>query len=334
MERARLGRYLRGHLDGFDAAFEMSPFAGGQSNPTYLINTPVGPYVLRAKPPGAHHPSAHAIDREFRVQAALRNSAVPVARMLHFCDDLTVAGRPFYVMEHLSGETFWDPALPMHAPEQRAKIYGEMSRVLAAIHSVDIAGSGLSDFGRGDGYYARQLHRWSRQYQDAGRGLDGMAALIDWLEERLPPEDGQVALVHGDYRIDNLLFDPETLRIRAVLDWELSTLGHPMADLAYQIMQRAMGRDWHLPGLAGLDLTESGIPNEETYVCAYCQRRNLTDLGDWHYAKVFAFFRFSAICNGVGARAAAGQAASADAARVAAMAQPLARMGLELACAG
>jgi aminoglycoside phosphotransferase (APT) family kinase protein len=325
-----LAAYLAAHLPGFRGPATLRPFARGQSNPTYLLRTPDARLVLRRKPQGTLLKSAHAVDREYRVQAALAGTGVPVARMRHLCRDPAVLGGDFYVMDYVDGTVFWDPALPGLTPTQRARVYDEMARVLAAIHDIDLAATGLSDFGRAGGYHARQLTRWTAQYRSGGPPIPEMDRLIGWLHDHLPADDGQVALTHGDYRIDNLLFDPDRLRIRAVFDWELSTLGHPLADLAYQVMQRAMGRDWHIPGLAGLDTAALGIPSEAQYVAAYCRHRGLGEPADWGYARAFAFFRFAAICHGVGQRARDGTAASADAPRVGAMAAPLARLGWAL----
>jgi aminoglycoside phosphotransferase (APT) family kinase protein len=332
LDLAALHAHLAAHLQGYAGPLTARAFDEGQSNPTFLLETPGRSYVLRKKPPGALLKSAHAVDREYRVQKALADTEVPVARMLHLCEDEAVLGTVFYVMEHVPGRVFWDPALPELSPPERGRVYDEMNRVLAAIHDVDVGAVGLGDFGRPGDYFARQLKRWREQYRATETDpIPDMDALILWLEEHLPPDDGACSLVHGDYRIDNMLFDPETLRVRAVLDWELSTLGHPLADLAYQVMQRAMGRDWKLRGLAGLDLDTLGIPSEDAYVAAYRRRRRLGDLPNWGYAKAFAFFRFAAICQGVGKRALDGNAAGADAARIGAMARPLAALGLAAA---
>ena len=323
--------YLTRHVVGFAGPVEIEVFSEGQSNPTFLLATPGAKYVLRKKPPGELLKSAHAVDREYRVQLALQDTEVPVARVLHLCTDETVIGTMFYVMEFAEGRIFWDPALPDLSQAERGMVYDEMNRVLAAIHNVDVTVAGLSDFGRPTRYFERQLKRWSGQYRaTATDAWTDMDRLIGWLQDNLPEDDGQYSLVHGDYRIDNLMFEPDSLRIKAVFDWELSTLGHPLADLAYQVMQRSMGRDWHLPGLSGLDTDTLGIPSEDAYVASYCRRRGLTELDNWTFAKVFAFFRFAAICHGVGARAKAGNAASPDANRVGAMARPLARLGSDL----
>ena len=324
----KLTSYLEEKVEGFNGPIEVQAFDQGQSNPTYRLDTPDTAYVLRKQPPGRLLKGAHAVDREFRVQRALWDTEVPVARVLHLCEDEGIVGTKFYLMDFADGRIFWDPALPELTTTERGQVYDEMNRVLAAIHDVDLARNGLSDFGRPSDYFARQLRRWSGQYDASGGGLPELEQLIGWLEENLPEDDGQVSLVHGDYRIDNLMFEKNSLRVKAVFDWELSTLGHPLADLAYQIMQRSMGRDWHLRGLAGLDIESLGIPSEQDYIAAYCRRRGLKRLENWPFSKAFAFFRFAAICHGVGARAKAGNAASPDAERVGAMAKPLTELGL------
>ena len=328
---AALELYLSENLEGFAGPIEVKAFSEGQSNPTFLLTTLAKKYVLRKKPPGVLLKSAHAVDREYRVQRALWGSDVPVAKVLHLCEDESVIGTIFYVMDFSEGRIFWDPALLEMTQGERAEIYDEMNRVLAAIHNVDLEKTELTTFGRSSNYFARQLKRWSSQFKDSEtEPMPEMDDLIDWLTENLPDDDGQVALVHGDYRIDNLMFAKDSLKIVAVFDWELSTLGHPLADLAYQIMQRSMGRDWHLQGLAGLDWQSLGIPSEKAYVETYCKRRNLDELNNWAYAKIFAFFRFAAICQGVKKRALDGNAASPDALRVGEMAKPLAKIGAGL----
>ena len=328
----RLAEYLEAEVDGFKGPIAAKAFDEGQSNPTYKLSTPSGEYVLRKQPSGELLRGAHAVDREFRVQKSLWGTDVPVARVLHLCEDPEVIGTKFYLMDFAEGRIFWDPALPELEPDERQQVYDEMNRVLAAIHNVDLVETGLETFGKPGDYFGRQLRLWTNQYNAAdGEDIAAMAPLIEWLEKNLPEDDGQTTLVHGDYRIDNLMFEPDSFRIKAVFDWELSTLGHPLADLAYQVMQRSMGRDWHLQGLKGLDIKALGISSEEEYVAAYCKRRGLEVLEHWTFAKAFAFFRFAAICHGVGARAKAGNNASPDAPRVGAMAKPLAEMGLALA---
>lgn len=327
----RLDSYLTGCIPGYRGPSKAEAFEGGQSNPTYLLETPGARYVLRRKPSGTLLKSAHAVDREFRVQKALAGTGVPVAEVLHLCEDKSVLGTEFYIMRFLEGCIFRDPALPDLRPSERGAVYEEMARVLATIHGVDVAEAGLSDFGRPDGYFERQLHRWTGQYRATEtEPIPEMDALIDWLHAHLPQDDGYGVLTHGDYRIDNLMFDRERLVIIAVFDWELSTLGHPLADLAYQIMQRSIGRDWHIQGLSGLDPADLGIPDEDAYVARYCAHRGIDAVENWAFAKAFSFFRFAAICQGVGKRALDGNNANPSAPKVGAMARPLAELGFQL----
>lgn len=327
----KLGAYLETHIPGYAGPLTASAFSEGQSNPTFLLTTPSAKYVLRKKPPGALLKSAHAVDREYRVQRALWKTDVPVARVIHLCADESIVGTIFYVMEFAEGRIFWDPALPDFSPADRTEIYDEMNRVLGAIHNVDLNAAGLSDYGRPLGYFERQIKLWSAQYRDSETEVIAeMNALMEWLGDNLPVDDGQVSLIHGDYRIDNLMFEKDSFRVKAVFDWELSTLGHPLADLAYQSMQRSMGRDWHLRGLAGLDIKSLGIPSEDSYIADYCRRRGIDRLENWQFAKIFAFFRFAAICQGVKKRSIDGNAASPDAMKVGEMAKPLAELGFAL----
>lgn len=331
LNMSALTAYLTEHISGFAGPVDAQAVSAGQSNPTFILTTAGAKFVLRKKPPGDLLKSAHAVDREYRVQKALWETDVPVAKVLHLCEDEDVIGTMFYIMEFAEGRIFWDPALPDLNPHDRSHVYDEMNRVLAAIHSVDPAGIGLGDFGRPGDYFGRQLSLWSAQYRACEtEAVPEMNALIDWLQDNLPEDDGQTSLVHGDYRIDNLMFAKDSFRIEAVFDWELSTLGHPLADLAYQIMQRSMGRDWHLRGLDGLDIQALGIPSETAYVDAYCRRRGIDQPQNWQFAKIFAFFRFAAICQGVKKRALDGNAASPDALKVGAMAKPLTKLGAAL----
>lgn len=327
-----LAQYLSQHVDNFHGPLTAKKFSDGQSNPTFLLTTPQQQYVLRRKPPGELLKSAHAVDREYKVIAALGNTDVPVPQVYHLCDDDAVIGSMFYVMEYKAGRVFWDPALPDLSVAERGQVYGEMNRVLAAIHSVDLVASGLEDYGRPGNYFERQVTRWSSQYQASATGIiPAMDELIAWLPANMPEDDGAVSLIHGDYRIDNLMFAPDSLEVIAVFDWELSTLGHPIADLAYQVMQRYMGRDWQIKGLAGLDTDALGIPSEEDYVAQYCQRMGLTGIDNWSFYLAFSFFRFAAICQGVKHRAQQGNASSKDAEGVGAMAEPLAVLGWKVA---
>jgi aminoglycoside phosphotransferase (APT) family kinase protein len=325
----RLGRHLEQHIEGFRGLRATSKFPGGQSNPTYLLEADSGRYVLRRKPPGVLLPSAHAVDREFRVISALAGSGVPVPQALHLCADDAIIGSMFYVMEFKEGRTLWDPALPGFGVAERSRIYDEMNRVLVALHSVDPAAVGLADFGQPGSYYARQVSRWTKQYRAAETAhVEPMEQLMAWLAERLPADDGRVSLVHGDYRLDNLMFHPTDERVVAVLDWELSTLGHPFADLAYQCMQ------WRLPhgsdslrGLGGIDRTALGIPDEEAYVARYCERMGIDAIPAWNFYLAVSFFRLAAICQGVYKRGLDGNASNPAAVRYGEAAQRIAEAG-------
>jgi aminoglycoside phosphotransferase (APT) family kinase protein len=296
----RLASYLEAHISGFEGPLTATKFDGGQSNPTYLIEAASGRYVLRRKPPGHLLKSAHAVDREYRVMAALATSEVPVARAYHLCEDDGVIGSIFFVMEYIDGRVLWDPALPDESPANRAAIYSEMNRVLAALHTVDLERTQLTDYGRPGNYYSRQTERWITQYRASEtEKIAAIERLISWLPANLPKDDGRVALVHGDFRLDNMMFERGGSRVLAVVDWELSTLGHPFADLAYQCMQLRMGNDWSMTGLGGLNRDALGIPSESAYVTAYCERMGISSIPDWDYYMVFSFFRFAAILQGV-----------------------------------
>ena len=318
----------------FPAAGELrgaQKFADGQSNPSYRLQTSAGDMVLRRQPSGELLKSAHAVDREFRVIRALADTAVPVPRALHLCEDRGVIGSLFFLMSFEPGRVFWDPPLPQLSRQERGAVYDEMNRVLAALHDVDIEAAGLADFGRPGNYFERQVSRWSRQYQASEiEPIAEMHRLIDWLPRNLPPDDGKVSLIHGDFRIDNLIFEADSCRARALLDWELSTLGHPYADLAYQCMQWRMQRDWVLPGLGDIDRAAVGIPNESEYVARYCERHGLGEIDNWNFYLVFGFFRFAAILQGVLKRAVEGNASSDKAFAYGALAPSLAKMAVEL----
>lgn len=325
-----LAAYLSEHGLGDAEGLRVRPLTGGQSNPTYLLEDASGARVLRKQPPGALLPSAHAIDREYRVMAALAGSGVPVPRMLHYCADPGVLGTPFYLMSYVRGRVFMDPALPGLEPAERGAIYANMGGVLAALHAVDPAAVGLADYGRAGGFFARQVARWTRQYRDSETAvIPAMDALIDWLPRHLPAGD-QTRLVHGDYRVDNLVFDPDTPRAIALLDWELSTLGHPLADLAYHCMC------WRIPpslwrGIAGLDLVALGIPSEAEFVQSYCRARGIAPPPNWDFYLAYSFFRIAAILQGVYARALAGNAAAEDGKEMGARVAPLAGFGWDAA---
>lgn len=311
-----VGRYLESALPGFAGPMTSEKFDIGQSNPTYRLDTPAKSYVLRRKPPGVLLASAHAVDREYRVQKALADTTVPVAAMHLLCEDESVAGSMFYVMDHVDGRHFADPRLSGLDNAERTAIFDEMNRVLAAIHDVDIEAVGLADFGAPGHYVARQVDRWTRQYRASEtETIADMDALIAWLQANIPPDDGQRTLVHGDYRIDNMIFAHDEPRVLAVLDWELSTLGHPFADLAYQIMQ------WRMPvgpdgrGLAGVDRAALAIPSEEAYVERYCERRGVGGIPNFGFYLAFCYFRMAAILQGVRKRGLEGNASNPERAR-------------------
>ncbi len=331
LDEAALAVYLGEHIPGFTGPIKASKFSGGQSNPTFKLETPSATYVLRRQPPGKLLKSAHAVDREFRVYEALANSSVPVPKVYHLCEDRSVIGSMFYVMECCEGRIFWDAALPeMQNNTQRSQAYEQMGEVLAAIHSVDLNAVGLGDYGKPGNYFERQLSRWTAQYRASEtQNIDAMNQLIDWLEANIPEDDGRVALVHGDFRLDNMIFHPNESQIIAVLDWELSTLGHPFADLAYQCMQLRMpANSGNMSGLAGIDRTALGIPSEKAYVAKYCERMGIEGIEHWAFYLAFSFFRLAAIAQGVAKRALDGNASNKEAMKVGAFVAPLAMAAL------
>lgn len=312
-----LDAYLSNVIPEFSGLTAVTKFGTGQSNPTYQLTADSGTYVLRSKPPGRLLPSAHAVDREFRVMQALAGTDVPVPAVLHLAEaEMSPSRRAFFVMRYLPGRIFWDPALPDSDPGERAAIYDAMNAALAALHDIDPAAVGLADFGKPGNYFARQLDRWSKQYlASTDTPSEAMTDIMAWLDAHMPPDDGQVALVHGDYRLDNIMFAPDAPQIAGVLDWELSTLGHPMADLAYQCMQWRLPNAGDMRGLAGIDRAAYGLPDEAQYVADYATRRGLSQIDNWPFYLVFAFFRLAAILAGVAARAAAGNASNPAMAR-------------------
>jgi len=329
-ETSALDAWLSAHVEGYRAPSTAKKFTSGQSNPTYLLDTANGRYVLRCKPPGKLLKSAHMIEREFRVLKALEGTGFPVPRVLALCEDGGVIGAAFYLMAFVDGRIFWNPALPELPHEGRRPIYDAMNEGLARLHSIDVAAAGLVDYGKTGSYFARQLQRWTEQYRASEtETIDDMDRLIVWLRHRVPPDDGRVALVHGDWRIDNMIFDPRAPRLIAVLDWELSTLGHPFADLAYQCMH------WRLPnagsnGLGGVDRAAQGIPTEAEYVAAYCRRAGLDSTPDWTFLIAFSFFRAAAIAQGVYKRSLDGNASNPERARQFATAAPqMSRLAME-----
>jgi aminoglycoside phosphotransferase (APT) family kinase protein len=329
LDEAKLAGYLEANITEFQGPLTASKFAGGQSNPTFKIEAASGSYVLRRQPPGKLLKSAHAVDREYRVLAALADTDVPVAKVYHLCEDPEVIGSMFYIMEFCDGNVHWSSALEeIPSNEGRAKMYDEMNRVLVAIHSVDLEKVGLADYGRPGNYFQRQVDRWSAQYKASElTPIPEMDKVMAWLADNIPDDDGKVSLVHGDYRLDNLMFDKSSQEVIAVLDWELSTLGHPYADLAYQCMGLRLpsGKtDGPSSGLAGLDPAALGIPSETEYVDKYCERMGIDNIANWSFYMAFSFFRLAAICQGVAKRAADGNASNKSASGVARMVQPLA----------
>lgn len=331
LDVSKLKAYLEHHVHGFGQLDTINKFPDGQSNPTYLLQTNTGRFVIRMQPAGTLLKSAHAVDREFRVMQSLHTSDVPVPDVLHLCSDLDVIGRLFFVMRFVSGRVFWHPLVPELNNDERSKIYTELNRVLATLHDVDIETAGLSDFGRPGNYYERQIGRWTAQYRATQtRNIAAMNELIDWLPKNIPPDDGQVSLIHGDYRIDNMLFSSEGTAATALLDWELSTLGHPYADLAYQCMQWRLNTDAVVPGLGDNDRQALGIPSEQAYVEQYCQRRGIDNIAHWTFYLAFGFFRFAAIVQGVQKRAMDGNASNEKAMAYGELAPVLSQLGVEV----
>jgi len=337
---AALSAYLQQRLPGFAGPLTVEMFKGGQSNPTYKLITPGRAYVMRAKPgPVAKLlPSAHAVEREFRVMQGLAGTGVPVANMLCLCENESVIGRAFYVMDFVPGRVLWDQSLPGMTPAERAGIYDEMNRVISALHRVRFAEHGLANYGKPGNYFERQIGRWSKQYAASiTQPIEEMDKLMAWLPAHIPPaalDPTMVSIVHGDFRLDNLMFHPTEPRVLAVLDWELSTLGHPLADLSYHCMA------WHIPpgafrGIGGLDLAGLGIPTEAEYVRRYCERTGLSSpealLADWDFYLAYNLFRMAAILQGIAKRVEAGTAASAQAVASAAGARPLAQLAWRFA---
>ncbi len=310
IDPGRLEQHLAAHLDGFEGPLEIRQFEGGQSNPTYFLRTPGRDYVLRKKPPGQLLPSAHQVDREYRVMTALRDTGIPVPHTRLLCTDDSVIGTTFFLMDCVDGRVFRQPHLPGVSADVRAAIYDDMAAVLARLHGVDVAAVGLRDYGKPGNYYARQIARWGQQYVAAKTDeIPSMDRLIEWLPANIPPGD-ETAIVHGDYRVENLIFHPTEPRIVAIVDWELSTLGHPLADLAYNCLTyhlapEALGR------VDAADADRRGIPSEAEYVAAYCRRTGRSGIPHWTFYLAFSMFRLASILQGVYARALQGNAASA-----------------------
>jgi len=318
-----LERYMSERVAGFAGRLTVRQFMGGQSNPTYYLCSEAREYVLRRKPPGKLLPSAHAVDREYRVISALAGTGVPVPRSYALCEDPGVIGTPFYIMEYVRGRVLVDPRLPGVAPTERAQIYDAMNEVLARLHLVDWRAVGLADFGRPGNYFARQIHRWTAQYRASEtETIPSMERLIAWLPEHIPADD-TTTLVHGDYRLGNMIVHPTEPRVVAVLDWELSTLGHPLADLGYNCMPYHLSAD-SMDGFEGGDLAALGIPSEEAYVAAYCRRTGRPRIENWDFYVGFAMFRLAAIAQGIMGRVLAGTANDPNARRRGERARPLA----------
>ncbi len=337
---AALQSHLQREMPGFEGPLTVEQFKGGQSNPTYKLITPQRAYVMRSKPGPAAKllPSAHAIEREFRVMRALAGSDVPVARMDLLCEDEAVIGRAFYVMAFMDGRVLWDQSLPGLSNTERGAVYDEMNRVIAALHGVDVAGAGLTDYGKPGNYFERQIGRWSKQYlASVTEEIVEMNRLIDWLPANMPAgaRDGSApAIVHGDFRLDNLVFHKTEPRVIAVLDWELSTLGHPLADFSYHCMA------WHIPpgifrGIGGLDHAALGIPNELDYVRRYCARTGRADaqalMADWNFYLAYNLFRLASITQGIAKRVVDGTASSEQARASGAATRSLAHIAWQFA---
>jgi len=329
---ARLEAYLAGQVPGFAGPLRVRQFKGGQSNPTYLLETPARAYVLRRKPPGKLLPSAHAVDREYRVIRALHGQRFPVAAPVLYCADETVIGTPFYVMSYVAGRVFWDPHMPDAAPAERAAVYDAMNATLARLHAFEPAEIGLADFGRGENYVGRQVERWSKQYRASEtERIDEMERLIAWLPKNLPPP-GPVRLVHGDYRLDNMIVAPDAPKILAVLDWELSTLGDPLADFSYHLMQWVMPpSDAGVGSLVAHDLAALGIPPIDVYVDRYVERTGLDPRPHLPVYLAYNFFRLAAILQGIVGRVRDGTATSEHAAAKAQVVRPLAEKAFAFA---
>ena len=326
-----LGSWLQGRIAGLRLPLRSSRFSGGQSNPTYLLTDAAGQrYVLRKKPAGQLLPSAHAIEREYRVMKALEPTQVPVARMLCLCEDASVIGTPFFVMAHVEGRIFWDPALPELAPQERTALYADINRVVAALHSVDPDAVGLDDYGRSEGFFARQIDRWTRQYRaSATESIPAMDRLIDWLPGHIPTST-DVRIFHGDLRLDNLIFHPIQPRVLAVLDWELSTLGHPMADFAYHALPWRLSAQ-QFRGMADKDIgPQSGIPPEMAYLRSYCEATGRpVDLAEYEFCMAYGMFRLAAILQGILKRSIDGTASSPQARETGLKARAIAEVAWE-----
>ena len=331
LDEANLSRYLTENLPGFQGPLKTTKFSGGQSNPTFLLESPMGQWVLRRKPPGQLLKSAHAVDREYRVMAALANSDVPVPKAHLLCEDESVIGSVFFIMSYEQGRIFWDPAMPEVERPEREAIYADFIRILAAIHDVDVEAVGLGDFGKPGNYFQRQINRWTGQYRAAEtERQDDMEALMEWLPSRVPEDDGQSGLIHGDYRGDNIIVHGNEPRGIAVLDWELSTLGHPFADLAYFCMGLRTSVHGRLAPLTEERRAELGVPLEQDIVSRYCDLRGIDAPTDWSFYMAFCMFRMAAIVQGVKKRALDGNASNRRAMEIGTLTPVFAREGAAL----
>jgi aminoglycoside phosphotransferase (APT) family kinase protein len=327
-DEKRLEDYLASRVEGFKGPLEVRQFKGGQSNPTYMLVTPGKNYVLRRKPPGKLLPSAHAVDREYRIIAALHPTGYPVAKPYVLCEDESIIGTIFYVMDCVDGRIYWGPLLPDQTPAQRTAIYKAMNETFARLHALDYEKLGLSDFGKPGNYVGRQISRWTKQYQLSETDkIEEMDKLIDWLPKHLPPE-GRSSIVHGDYRLDNMILHPTEPKVIAVLDWELCTIGDPMADFTYHLMQWQMppgGSTGGTATLLGNDLKAMGIPSMEEYTAMYCRNAGLASVPNLDYYAAYNFFRLGAILQGIVGRVREGTAANVNAASNADAVRPLAQ---------
>ena len=331
-DAAALGRWMEANVPGFTGPLTVSQFAGGQSNPTYRLATPGGDYVLRRKPPGALVKGAHAVEREARVMQALGPTGFPVPRVHALCEDEAVIGTAFFVMDMVEGRIIWDAGFPGVDPATRAAHFDAMNATIARLHSLDPAAIGLADYGRAAGFVERQVARWSKQYEgDAAAGrVPAMDRVKDWLQQHLPPARRDARVVHGDFRCDNMIFASGSPQVIAVLDWELSTLGDPVADFVYHLLMYRMPTAL-FTGIAGLDLAALGIPSEADYVAAYCRRTGREHLPDLDYLIVFVTFRLAAILHGIKGRIARGTASSVHAAEMVGRLEPLAELAWGMA---
>ena len=324
-----LQKYLHKNLAGFTPIQTIKKFKNGQSNPTYLLSCPKKSLVLRKKPVGKLLKSAHAIEREYKVMTALSKTAIPVPKTRLLCEDESVIGTAFFIMEYVEGRIFWNPVLPDLPAVEKREVFTQMAKLLSDLHKIDAQKVGLTDFGKPGNYYARQLDRWVRQYYLSETGkINEINQLICWLQQNLVEDDQKSCLVHGDFRLDNIIFDFKHPQIIALLDWELSTLGHPYADLAYQCMQLRLPDNELLPGLGSHNRKQLGIPSENEYVKLYCQLSGIPSIPHWEFYIAFSFFRFAAILQGVKKRAIDGNASSKRAYKLGDLVQPMAQMAL------